>query len=528
MKYNYRNLSIYYYFFFYFKFSILTCIFINYFIYIFNYKLIRKKYLNFTNKYSLNKDAKIITNQAQQDIFFNFSNVDYSFSLKFKIVKIRYSIFFFDQNNNLIKPTNLSFLYGINIICNIKELKTGITIDSISNINKNINFVCVEYIKINEPIEFGIKLYKKQDMIEYCILYFFNDRIFKYNKMRNRNNKIFNILLIINKYNKFIKDIKNSSDYTNNNSYKLKKSYISPPIPFIKNELAIIDNQWVFYNIYSNYFCFCKGILCLENTQYLYQYCKYRFYLTIIDNNKNLYKKTDYLFIDFIIKDIEPIDGYPIFKEMIIKNLSAHYMTKDEKIYNESLLNKNNYFINNCPIIYEKQINGDFLEKYLETILKLKVVIGVDNFYSIDNLFYNIEYITYIFLGHGVSYFKQYLYNDYLNFKKYNKILIPPSKKLISIAKMYGWKDKDIIKIGLPRWDFLNIKDRNFYFINNKSIFLMFTWRSLKIGKTLSDFYINNTINLLKNIKLNKILNKRNISFFFTYHHNLKGKKKLN
>ena len=186
---------------------------------------------------------------------------------------------------------------------------------------------------------------------------------------------------------------------------------------------------------------------------------------------------------------------------MIKQNLNAHYMTEDENIYNDFFINNKNH-LSFLPIIMEKKINGDFLEKYLEILLKLKVVVAVTGFYSIDNIFYNIEYITYIFLGHGVSYFKQYLYNDYLSNKRYDKIVIPPSEIIISIAKKYGWENENIIRIGLPRWDIYNIKEKSFSIIdlelnNNYCIFLMFTWRKTKKGKEISTYYLNNTFNLL-------------------------------
>jgi CDP-glycerol glycerophosphotransferase (TagB/SpsB family) len=66
---------------------------------------------------------------------------------------------------------------------------------------------------------------------------------------------------------------------------------------------------------------------------------------------------------------------------------------------------------------------------------------------------------------------------------------LPPSKKIICNAKKFGWKDKDIIKIGLPRWDLLNYyeKKKNVFLEKannkNKSIFIMFTWRELKKKK---------------------------------------------
>ena len=44
---------------------------------------------------------------------------------------------------------------------------------------------------------------------------------------------------------------------------------------------------------------------------------------------------------------------------MINNNLSAYYMTIDEKIYNHFLINDkySNYNLNKFPIIYEKIIN---------------------------------------------------------------------------------------------------------------------------------------------------------------------------
>ena len=80
-------------------------------------------------------------------------------------------------------------------------------------------------------------------------------------------------------------------------------------------------------------------------------------------------------------------------------NLPVHYITEKNNIYLKYcknqikcltiiLVNKKNYIM-----------NGDFLEKYLTLFLRLKQVIsgGGTNFdYNNNNLFYNIDYITYI------------------------------------------------------------------------------------------------------------------------------------
>ena len=49
------------------------------------------------------------------------------------------------------------------------------------------------------------------------------------------------------------------------------------------------------------------------------------------------------------------------------------------------------------PVIKEfTPINGNFLEKYLTLFLKIKVVVSGKGTTFNTNLFYNIEYITYI------------------------------------------------------------------------------------------------------------------------------------
>ena len=179
-----------------------------------------------------------------------------------------------------------------------------------------------------------------------------------------------------------------------------------------------------------------------------------------------------------------------------------------------------------------RKINGDILEKYFELFLRLKAVIAAEKYESIDNIFYNIEYITFIFLGHGVTYIKSFLYNNYLSPKKYNKILLPPSEKFITLALKAGWKNENIIKIGYPKWDnYNNSKKLISSKVKNKeerAIFMMFTWRKVRNGKTISNLYLQNIYNILNNRKLIKKLIANNIKFFFCYHHHSNIRKKIN
>ena len=130
-------------------------------------------------------------------------------------------------------------------------------------------------------------------------------------------------------------------------------------------------------------------------------------------------------------------------------------------------------------------------------------------------------------MGHGVNYFKPFLYEDYYGCKRYDKIILP-SEKIISIAMKYGWKKKNIIKLGLPKWDlFYNYSLSKEYKSREKCIFMMFTWRKLKIGKKISPNYFNNIMQILNDSMLKKVLFKNNVKLYLSLHHNLLNKKKI-
>ena len=119
--------------------------------------------------------------------------------------------------------------------------------------------------------------------------------------------------------------------------------------------------------------------------------------MNIIDINKNVYNKTDFLFCDFIYSSRSSDDTYPIFKEMIKLNFPSHYLTKNRAIYEEYCHNIKKKCL--TIILVNKKnlvINGNFLEAYLTLFLKLKSAITGAKFFFINNLFYNIDYITFM------------------------------------------------------------------------------------------------------------------------------------
>ena len=482
----------------------------------------------FINKKTIKN--KIIKIRYFNNLSFDFFLTNYSISFKFNISKLEYTLEFYDKKNNSIIPSFLTLYHKFHIFCLTKDMKKNISIFSMPTIEKNRFYKCIEYSKLNESLKLGFSLYKINNYKEYFIKLLFVNKIMNYNDLFSIKDSEYEPFLLLDKYKKLECSIKSNNKEKNvKENLLLKQSYIRIPNFDIKLSLKVKENIWYFNNIYNDYFCFFK----FNNiSDFLYnnisQKCKYYLYLNIIDINRNIYKKTDYLFADFSSPETAPGEAFLIFNEMRKQNLKVHYMTKREDIYK----NFSNYNVaSNNNIIFDSQyINGNFLEKYLEIILKLKSTISGAKIFSINNLFYNIEYITYICLGHGISYLKDFLYIDYYSRNIYNKILIPNSNILISNAKKYGWLDSNIIKIGLPRWDIFSYYNTKINSSKSRSIFMMFTWRDLKKENNqshISQFYFKNIIELINNFALNIILKDNNITLHFCLHHMLEKFKPL-
>ena len=439
------------------------------------------------------------------------------------LIKFCYQIQVFDSNNKSILPSDLTLHYNLHILCFITINNNTVNIYSLAKIELDKYFKCIEFAIFNESIQFGFIVYQlsnDSNIPKKYFTYFINKSIFNNQKI---NDMIFNSSKINSDY-KFLLSQINRNNNSSIQTKKLKKLYISRPICSLKRNIISEENKWLFLNIFNEYFCFCKGFDCLRIV--ISGSCKYFFYLYLIDKNKNVYKKNDFLLMDFILKKYTSDDVYPIFEEMINNNLNAHYLTENEEIYKKYCYDKKYC---NLVILVNKmtyKINENFLEKYLTLILKLKQVltsVGI-NINFINNIFYNIDYITYICIGHGVSYFKHYLYRFYYGPKNFDKLLIPNSEKLISMAIKYGWKNEDLIKFNLPRWEKYNSKKiyKNKYSnIASNSILVMFTWRDLKSRRKISSHYIQNILDLINNDKLINNLSKHDLILYFALHHRL-------
>ena len=453
---------------------------------------------------------------------------NFTYSTKYNLTKIDYTIGVYNEDKYLIHPSDLSLYNDVHVSCILEILNetNNTEIYSVPDIYNNNYYKCTEFFNINEKVRFGIKIFhKKKTVIIYNEIILSPDEI-KYN-FYTENDSVFDKALVKEEYNTLLSRTK---DYRYNRTLMFMEYYMTPPICQLKRDVFEGREDWIFYNIYNTYFCFCVGNNCLR--LYAPHSCKYYKYMDIIEHNRHVYPKTDYIFVDFIFKDLSSDDAFPIFEEMEKRNYPVHYIT-EKKDLREKYCGDDpecNKIIKVSKALYEYY--ADFIEKHLTTILKTKAVVSCkeNGFHFVSYLFYRLEYITYIAAGHGVCYFKDYLFEDIRIYgsKRNNQIVIPPSKILIEAAVKWGWKEENIIKLNLPRWDRYNDENpRKVYLekypdeeITSNSIMVMFTWRYNKWReeKQISPYYHINITRILTNDTLNEVLIEKNLSLYFSFH----------
>ena len=79
--------------------------------------------------------------------YFNVSNVNYNYSLKYKLIKIEYKIGFFDDNKMIINPSYLTLYNNLHVLCELKIINSNIIKHELTRINFFSYFFNVSYSK---------------------------------------------------------------------------------------------------------------------------------------------------------------------------------------------------------------------------------------------------------------------------------------------------------------------------------------------------------------------------------------------
>ena len=239
------------------------------------------------------------------------------------------------------------------------------------------------------------------------------------------------------------------------------------------------------------------------------------------------FKKDGYLLFDNLNEEAtECIDNYCLFKYMQENNIKSYYVLWEKNKLYETL--KLSGEVKNIILLKDSRIVNKF-EFFIKCFFKLlttKNIItsfGLHHF-KISNLFYKNKYINYVFSQHGVILLKiSVLLRDYLTPKRFNKCVVSNDIEK-EILKNHGWKEKDLITVGLARWEYLK-KENN----EQKTIFMMPTWRSDFAVKNKFNSknliekseYFKHIYNFLSDKRLNDLLINHNIKLIYSVHHTI-------
>ena len=95
-------------------------------------------------------------------------------------------------------PSFLGLYYKLFIFCSYNDIKNNIGIIYFANIYKNRYFSCIEYLNLNESIQLGLMIYKKNKYIErYNISIFNTITVFPKNKIKIREKIVIQLIIII-------------------------------------------------------------------------------------------------------------------------------------------------------------------------------------------------------------------------------------------------------------------------------------------------------------------------------------------
>ena len=230
-------------------------------------------------------------------------------------------------------------------------------------------------------------------------------------------------------------------------------------------------------------------------------------YILSLNCHKTNDQKHFLLFDCLYDKYAEAIDAYSLYSWMREKGIAATYvLRKDNKLAPSVKKDRRVVLVDDWL---------DFFLNYPELIGQSSHILtsfGIDN--EINAALKALPNSMYIFLEHGVTFFKESILREY-NSEYFDSILVP-SKPTKDIYIQNGlWPHEKMLPAGLPRWDLLC---RRPHF--QKNIFCFFTFRRDKSAKKTKAYY-NAIMSLLNNPEMRRLCEENDIEINIAVHHQI-------
>ena len=229
-------------------------------------------------------------------------------------------------------------------------------------------------------------------------------------------------------------------------------------------------------------------------------------------------RKPEYIIFSdyFTSKYCSDINAYTIFDYYLNQDYyNAYYIINIEsELYyslNEQNKTKNLILINNTENIYND------LFYYL---LNSKIIVQSYVIYDFQNIINNVPYLKYLYINHGITYFKTNFISSELHYVKEDKrniITSSPYEYNIFVNK-FKYSPSYIYRAGIARYD--AYKTLEIDESEEDCILITFTYRMYNSSIYENSLYKKNLEKLLNKKSLIKFLKKRKINLIYIPHHN--------
>ena len=231
----------------------------------------------------------------------------------------------------------------------------------------------------------------------------------------------------------------------------------------------------------------------------------------------NLFKiNTKYiLFLDEYFNDyVNANDAYPIFNYYRRKGRKeAYYFVLKDSQLHKQLLKENN--LNNIIVVENYLKNKkNFTKTFSYFIPKSQLMVyAYINKYLSDIIKNTNNQLKTIYLDHGCIYFKETLFKNYLKIEEEKRVTVKIKPEYDNWLK-HGWKENQLYKVGLPRWErFNHIQNQH------NAILIMFTWRYMRKKQFLKSTFYKRIDELFSNDDFINYFRTKNIKIFYKRHH---------
>ena len=219
------------------------------------------------------------------------------------------------------------------------------------------------------------------------------------------------------------------------------------------------------------------------------------------------------LFDNLDCKNAECYEVYPFFKFLIKNKVKCNYFLKNNNISFDKIYAETKF--KNITVVKNNRNLFTNIFSFWQLLHAHTVITSNGLGIYLNIVFKQNKYINYVFLEHGVTYFKT-VAQKYYDSNQFDYFVILSNEEKDILCNKAGYSDKQLICTGLPRLDYLHKKG------HNKIISIMFTYHPLENQKHIDnvfDFVLDKKfLDLLENNNLKlKLFIHPSDSYFFLH-----------